>query len=616
MKKQLPLVVLCVIAAANAFAQTTAGFAAISGAVRDASGASVANARVVVSNPGKGIVRNLTTNDAGAFSAPALVPAAGYSVSVSAPGFAGWEAKELQLAVGQNLDLNIALQVASSITQVDVTSEAPLVEDTKTDVSQVIGTQQIEDLPINGRRVDSFVLLSPGVSNDGTFGNLTFRGMPASASFLVDGVDNTEQFFNENAGRTRIGSQISQDAVQEFQVVSSNFTAEFGRASGGVVNTVTRSGSNDIHGTGFWFFRNRSLNARDRYAAFNPSEYRHQGGGSIGGPIKKDKLFYFLNSEVQRRNFPIASSINRPAVIDNNGQFIGCGAPATAAQCSAINSILPRFFGTVPRTANQELAFGKLDWRPDEKNSFSASFNFLHFITKNGIQTAAAINTGAQITSNGDDSVRVRNGRLSWTAIPTSSAVNEFRFGWFTDRQADDFNPDVQTAGLGFVALTVAGQSLGAGANYLPRINPNEQRFQFADNLAWTKGRHSMKFGIDISNTHDYVYSMSNQFGNYTYGSVTAFAQDFSANDGTKHWQSYAQTLGNPVVDFTIRDYAFYVQDQFRVTPRLTLNYGVRYDYAALPQPSIVNSAYPQTGYHSLFQREFCAARGTRLQHA
>jgi outer membrane receptor protein involved in Fe transport len=609
--RQISPFVLCILTAASAFGQTAAGFGAISGAVRDASGAAIPNAKVTVSNPGKGIVRNLATNEAGVFTAPALVPASGYSVAVTAPGFAPWDVKDVQLLVGQNVNLNISLLVAASTTQVEVTATAPLVEDTKTDVSQVIGSREILELPINGRRVDSFVLLSPGVSNDGTFGNLTFRGMAGAASFLVDGVDNTEQYFNENGGRTRVGSQISQDAVQEFQVVSSNFTAEYGRASGGVVNTVTRSGSNDLHGTAFWFFRNRTLNARDRYASFNPPEVRHQAGASVGGAIRKDKLFYFLNIEIQRRNFPLASSINRPAVIDFSGSFVGCGAPATPAQCSAINSLLPRFFGTLPRDANQELAFAKLDWRPTERNAFSASFNFLHFITHNGIQTASTLNTGAGIYSNGDDSVRLRNGRLSWTGIVSNNAVNEARIGWFTDRQADDIHAGVQTAGLGYLSYSVAGQSLGAGASYLPRVNPNEQRFQFTDNYSWTLGKHSAKFGFDIANSQDYVFNMSNWAGSYTYGSVTAFAQDFSGNTtGAKNWQSYAQTLGTPSVDFTIRDHGFYAQDQFHVTPKLTVNYGVRYEYAALPQPSITNPDYPQTGRIHSSKKNFAPRLG------
>jgi hypothetical protein len=532
-------------------------------------------------------------------------------VSVEARGFAKYEAKDLDLAVGQNIDVTVNLAIAGAVTQVEVAAAAALVEDTKTDVSQVIGTAQIDNLPINGRRVDSFVLLTPGVSNDGYFGNLTFRGMAGNSSFLVDGVDNTEQYFNENAGRTRIASQIAQDAVQEFQVVSSNFTAEYGRASAGVVNTVTRGGSNSVHGTGYWFFRNRSLNARDRYAAFNPPEYRHQAGGSLGGAIKPNKLFYFLNSEIQRRNFPIASSINRPAVIDNTGHFVGCGTPVgtetpTAAQCRAIDTLLPRFFGTIPRRNDQELAFGKIDWRPNDRNAVSVSFNYLHFVAPNGIQSAIALNTGAGITSNGDDSVRVRNGRVSWTFIPSSPTVNEFRFGWFTDRQADDLNPNLQQAGLGYLSLSVAGQNLGSGANYLPRVNPNERRLQFADNFSWTVGRHAMKFGVDIANNHEYVFNMVNWAGSYTYGSVSAFALDFTDNPGmAKHWQSYGQTFGNPVVDFSLQDHGFYAQDQYRVTQKLTLNYGLRYEYAALPQPGITNPDYPQTGHIVSSKRNF-----------
>jgi hypothetical protein len=579
------------------FGQVTAGSAGISGVVRDPSGASVAGAKVVVSNQALGIVRNLTTNVDGVFNAPALTPSAGYSVAVTAAGFSNWTMKDLDLVVGQNVNLPVGMKLATAATQVDVTAVAPLVEDTKTDVSQVIGGQEIDQLPINGRRVDSFVLLTPGVSNDGFFGNLTFRGMPENNSYLVDGVDTTEQFLNMNGGRTRIGSQIGQDAVQEFQVVSSNVTAEFGRASGGVVNTVTRSGTNDIHGTAYWFFRNRTLNARDRYATVNPPEVRHQAGASIGGPIKKDKLFYFLNTEVQRRSFPMASSLVKSGLIDSNAQtFIGCGSPATPAQCAAINALLPRFFGMLPRRADQEVAFGKLDYRPSDRHSFNASFNFMHFVSPNGIQSAISSNTGSAITSNGDDFVRVRVGRLGWTSIPKSNMVNEFRFGWFTDRQADDFNSGAETAGLGHLMLSVGGQALGAGASYLPRINPNESRYQYADSLSWIVGKHAIKFGADIAFTHDYNLYVSNQFGSYSYSTVTAFAQDFTDNvTGGKRWQSFSQSYGKPAVEFTIRDHGFYLQDQYRVLPKLTLNYGLRYDYAALPQPAIFNPDYPLT---------------------
>ena len=212
---------LLLLSAASVFSQA-GGVAGISGTVEDPSGSAVPNAKVVISSASQGQIRSLTTNSAGAFSAPALIPGQGYNLTITAPGFAPYEVKDIDLQVGQNLSLNAKLQVAASATQVEVSATAPLVDSTKTDVSTVVGTQQIQELPINGRRVDSFVLNTPGVTNDATFGLLTFRGVAGNNSFLLDGNDNTEQFYDENAGRTRIQSQISADAVQEFQVVSAN----------------------------------------------------------------------------------------------------------------------------------------------------------------------------------------------------------------------------------------------------------------------------------------------------------------------------------------------------------------------------------------------------------
>ncbi len=275
------------------FAQSAAGVAGVSGVVRDPSGALVPNAQVVVANDAQGLVRNLTTNNAGVFAAPALIPGAGYKVTVTASGFSQYEATDLTLRVGQSLNLNITLPVGQTATTVvEVSAAAQLLQDTETDVSAVVNTNDIMNLPINGRRVDSFVLLAPGVTNDATFGLLSFRGVAGNNSFLLDGNDNTEQFYDENAGRTRIQSQLSADAVQEFQVVSANFSAEYGHAMGGVVNTVTKSGTNQVHGDIFYFLRSTGFDAQDPFSTFNPTEHRIQTGATIGGPIKKDKLFY------------------------------------------------------------------------------------------------------------------------------------------------------------------------------------------------------------------------------------------------------------------------------------------------------------------------------------
>jgi hypothetical protein len=594
--KAIATLLLCV--SAPIFAQSSAGVAGISGAVKDASGAVVPNAKVVISSESQGQVRSLTTNEVGVFSAPALIPGAGYKVTVSASGFNTYEATNLTLTVGQNLDLAIALSVGASVTQVDVTATAAQVDDTKSDVSTAVTGEQIQNLPINGRRVDSFVLLTPGVTNDATFGLLSFRGVAGNNSFLIDGNDNTEQFYDENAGRTRIQSQISQDAVQEFQVVSSDYSAEYGRAMGGVVNTVTKSGSNLLHGTGFYYFRSTGFDARDPFSSFNPSERRVEGGATVGGKLIKDKLFFLLNFDLTTRNFPMVDSYVLNGVVNPTTQtWVGCGAPATPAQCNAINALLPRFYGQIPRTDANDLAFGRLDYHVSDKNTFTAEFNFLRWWSPNGIQTGLVSTSGAGITGNGDDSVRVRNGKFGWTFVPSSNFVNTFRFGWDTDRQADSFDQAELGSGLGYLDVSVGGVQLGP-ATYLPRVEPSETRYEFSDDANLVKGNHSIKFGFNFFTTEDYNYFISNAFGSYTYLNATTFAQDYTGNTtGAKNWTGYSQTFGNPIADYRINELAWYVLDQWKVTPKLTLNLGLRYDKSMSLNFPVTNPDWPATGY-------------------
>ncbi len=579
-----------------AAAQSLAGLSAVNGTVTDASKAPVPDARVTVTNTETGLIRRLTTNESGYFLAQSLQPGPGYEVQVEKDGFAIYSAKNLTLQVGQNVTLSPSLTVAQQSQTLTVEDSTPIVEQSKTGVSQVVDAAQILNLPINGRRVDSFVLLSPGVTADGTFGAVTFRGMPAGNAFLQDGNDTTQQFYNENAGRTRISSNISQDSVQEFQVLTSGYSAEFGRAVGGVINTVTKSGTNSIHGTGYWFYRNQDFNARDRYAAINPTESRHQAGGSVGGPIKKDKLFYFGNFEITRRDFPLISSILNPQFFNASGTFIGnCGAPATPQQCSNAVDYFRRFFGTVDRTVSQNTGFAKIDWQASERQSISASFNIMNWESPNGIQTAATLTNAGAIGNNGLSTVKTRWARLAHTGILSSTMVNEFRFGWFKDRLFDDVNYTLAPPGVRS-AVTVQGQANLGVPNYLPRVQPTEDRYQFADNLSLTAGRHQFKFGFDIAHTKDIEDALFNGVGSYTYGTITNFALDLTNLDGGRRWQNYSQAFGPFRTEVFIRDFNFYAQDQWRITDKLTFNYGLRYEFAQFAQPTVVNPAYPLTG--------------------
>lgn len=595
---------LLIFSVSGLLAQSSAGFGAISGVVTDATGSIVPNAKVVVDNQSKAVHRELTSNGAGAFSAPNLVPAAGYEVTVSMPGFSTISFKRVTVNVGETVALTPSLTVSSSATQVEVTAEAPVIDNTKADVSQVVTSKQILDLPINGRRVDSFVLLTPGVTTDGSFGLISFRGNPGGNTFLTDGNDTTNSFYDENAGRTRTYN-ISQDAVQEFQVVSSNFLAEYGHASGGVINTVTRSGSNDLHGTAYWFFRNRTLSATDITArGVNPPEWRHQAGLSVGGPIIKNKLFYFFNGELQRRSAPIVSSnlSNTAGLFDSNANYIPstrgvANCTASTAQCNSAVAYLQSRIRTqlIPRTVDNNLLFGKLDYHLNDKNTLSFSMNYLDFRSPNGIQTQLSLTDGNGVGNNADTNVFDRTGRVSWTYVPTATAVNEVRFGWFKDRQFDPASPSLLPS-IGPVGLSVTSLSNVGYATSYPRLNPSEQRFELSDTYSWIVGAHSLKFGADYSHVEDYVNSLRNRYGTYSYPTLTSFALDFTGNvAGAKNYQSYSQAFGNPVVDTNLNEISFFAQDQWRVTPKLTITPGLRYEYTAIPQPTINNPAFPQT---------------------
>jgi len=590
---------------AGAYAQAAAGLGSVSGTVRDASGAVIPGATVVVSNDSKGIKRTMNSTDAGVFAAPALVPSSGYSITVTKQGFANYEVKDFEISVGQNIDFKVGLQVGSATTKVDVTAEAPLVEDTKTGVTSTVNKDQIDQLPINGRRVDSFVLLTPAVTNDGEFGLISFRGIAAGNAFLTDGNDTTNSFYNENAGRTRIGSQLSQDAVQEFQVLSNGFSAEFGRAMGGVINTVTKSGGNDTHGTGYWFFRNRTLEAADRYSnGLKTPEWRHTAGASIGGALKKDKLFYFANFDYTNRNFPGQNRIVNNTVTDPTGNFIpaaNCDPTKTPfptqAQCTAaINFIQKQMNIVIPRTYNQELGFVKLDWRPTDRNTFSFDLNAMRWVSPHGIQTQAVLTSGNMKGNNGNSTVQDKYGKAAWTSVVTNNAVNELRFGWFKDRLSDPGASDLYPAETGALYINLAnGSTIGAAQAY-PRTYPSENRYQIVDNYSWTKGAHSVKFGMDYQTTQDWTNQLFNGNGGYAYATVQTFAKDFTDTAGAKNYTSFTQTFGNPIKSLRTTDINFYVQDTWKVSKKVTFSYGVRYEKAWLPQPTITNPDYPQTG--------------------
>ena len=301
-------IALLAFTAAVMFAQT-AGTGTITGTISDPAGAVVPGATVAIHNVDTGSDRPVTSNEAGIYSATFLQPGP-YEITVSKPGFTKVERKGLTLEVGRTLSIDFALTVQAGNETISVTGEAPVVDTDKTEVSQEVSQNLVTNLPIVGRRWDNFVLLTPGVTSDG--GLVSYRGISGLYNNnSVDGANNNQAFFSEARGRSTLPYTYSIDAIQEFQVSASNYSAEFGQAAGGIVNAVTKSGTNSIHGDLFYFLRYPSLNALDPINKANKIytqavHQQQQFGGLVGGAIIKDKLFYFLNYDGSRKVFPIA----------------------------------------------------------------------------------------------------------------------------------------------------------------------------------------------------------------------------------------------------------------------------------------------------------------------
>ncbi len=574
--------------AVSAQSQLTTG--AISGTVQDINGAIVTGATVTVINEETNQTRNLVTNDDGFFLAPTL-SLGNYTVIIEKEGFSKIEQKNLKVNVGRTTTLRSTLQTGE-VTAVVTVETTPIIDTVKTDESTLITRTQINELPINGRRADQFALLAPGVTRDGRFGLLSYRGQSGIFNnFTLEGNDDNQAYFSEAAGRTRIASNISANAIQEFQVAVSNFLPEFGRSAGGGINAVVRSGGNEFHGDGFWYFRNQSFSARDPLATINPEERRDQFGGSFSGPIVKDKLFFFANYDQQIRNFPLVTE-------DLSGVLTtGLPANASAADQAAFArgtaDLQSRFPGgspgnSLPREFNQNLVLAKFDYIVNNANNFSLTYNYLNARHVNGIQTPLVL---GNVGRNGSDDVRINtlNGRLISIINPKLS--NEFRFQVKRDFEFEFGNqPPPQ--------VFVGGFSFGR-ANFLERpALPDERRYQVVDNVSYTIGNHAVKIGGDINYVRDEINNPRNFGGTYSYANALTYGRDLIARDNgveARNYTRYTQSFGLPGLIFTTTDYSVFVQDQWRIRKNVTINYGLRYDLQRLPEPVAPNPDIPET---------------------
>ena len=571
-------------------AQSQLGAGAVSGVIEDTAGGAIPGASITITNQATALTRTVTTSDAGQFSFPVLSPDT-YIVTVEKPGFSRIEQRDVQVTVGRTVTLKLALQ-PGEVSAVVTIEDSPVIDSTKTDESSLISREQINELPINGRRADQFALLTPGVTRDGRFGLLSYRGQSGVFNnFTLEGNDDNQAYFSEGRGRTRIASNVSANAVQEFQVSQSSFLPEFGRSAGGGINAVVRSGGNDFHADGFWYFRNQSFSARDPLASVNPTERRDQFGGSVSGPIVKDKLFYFVNYEQQERNFPL--------ITEDLSRVLTIGLPANASPADqaafarGTADLRARFpggapGGTLPRRFDQILFLTKLDWTINKSNTASFTYNYLNAKNKNGIQTPIVL---GNVGRNGSDDVRINSANLRLTSVINSKLINEFRTQIARDFEFEFGNePPPQ--------VFVGGFSFGR-ATFLERpALPDERRFQFIDNISYIIGTHSLKFGGEVNRVLDKINNPANFGGSYSYSNALTYGRDLVAianGQTARNYTTFQQSFGIPGLDFSTTDYAFFAQDQWKALRRLTINYGLRYDFQNLPSPVAPNPAVPET---------------------
>jgi hypothetical protein len=645
----------------------------LSGSVLDPQNLAVTDAKITVKNSNTGFERTVTTDTHGRYELVGLPPGV-YSLSVEAQGFATLTNTSLTLTLGTTSEYNPQLQLMTSAASVNVSASPDLVETSKTDVSNTITQTQIDNLPINGRNYINFTLLNSQAARDDTpsigaapTSGLNFGGQRGRSNEVsVDGADAVDNSVNG------VRATVSQEAVQEFQVITSNYMPEYGRAMGGVVNIVTKSGSNQVHGNVFGYLRDSAIQARDPFsvtAACDPATFtcgttpvkqsytRVQAGATVGGPIQKDKTFYFFSYELTRRqetgftnigadNFGLALT---PAPADI-APFLPPGTPAaglltvgaTGQQAfvnNTANNITQRIMVYSAGVASSAVAlFGNTGLLPPAANVFPSSgaplpstYQGLASVignyptsdegsiyslrldhiwnTKNSTFVRAMVspdtNTGIQVNAQNQTFGQNAGNRTSTQQTRDLALIAQHTTA-IRDDLFNEFHFQFARRGLHYGFSDLFGGSFPgnniAGAAFLGREpfateDRIERRYQFTDNLTWSKGRHTIKVGADVNflqlrSSKSQILTLNYggvfDFGSLSAGSLPGFASndpEFSAvqSYGLGIPTIYFQGVGQSKRPFDNKTLGVFAQDSWKISSRLTLNYGVRYDIEWLP---------------------------------
>src|SRR5882724_10810423 len=474
-------------ASALAFAQSQANTGIIEGTVSDPSGKAVPKAQITITNLGTNFTRELTSDDEGRFRG-LLLPLGPYKVTIKAANFGTMVREGLDLAVGQTITLTVALSLSQVEQVISVTADAPIIETGRVENSTYLDTRSVRDLPNNGRNFLSLVPLTPGVSIvQGPDGDeISINGQKGiNINVSIDGADNNNPFFGEQRGGQRPAFTVSLDAIKEFQVVSDNAPAEFGRSSGGFINVVTKSGTNELHGTLHEYQKWTGLTSRLKDGTRLSGFSQEQFGGTVGGAIRKDKLFFFAAFDQQFFTQTKQNNPNRidPALVNFLATKLGD----------------PNENGPITRENNAIATLGKIDWYANSKNLFTARYNFAKARQPNGTFDVEQWGTSANAIER-DFSNTVS---LQLNTTLTATTLNELRFQFSReDRPRDYTGPSLPGQSRPFpdTGVDFGGQYRFGMPFFIP-VKDYDTRFQVNDNLSLIRGANNIKVGVELNRT-------------------------------------------------------------------------------------------------------------------
>jgi outer membrane receptor protein involved in Fe transport len=600
---------------------------AIHGTVFDPSIRRIAGASVALVNTATGFRYEQATNSAGQFAFE-LLPPGDYTARVTSEGMSPQISRTLQVEIGGVTDIAFKMTVAGAHETVTVSAEPKAVETEPRGLSSVIDERAILNLPLNGRRFTDLALLTPGVTQDPrglnstSNGDLAFGGIRGfQTSYLVDGADNNNAFFAQATGRYRAPYQFSNEVIQEFRVSPNSVSAEGGRTGGAVINVVTKSGSNKFHGTGFYYLRDSSFDASDPFLDVKPNGQQHQFGFTVGGPLRRNRVFFFASYDQHIFHEPtVVRFVNGASVVQPQP---GAG-PATPGDYEASDQTL--VFATAAQLSQQaglypsqllgNAGFVKLDVNLSPRNLFSLRVNTSTYSGQNNVfMDPSSPVTTYGISDNGVEHVETETATASLTSNLSGKLVSHLRAQFSRDWQWSESNSNQPLTKIPGV-LDGFGRS-----SILPR-ETQEHREHFAETISRDGERHSWKFGGDALLTQIYNFFPSTFGGEYIFDPINVDPFTFQPLIGgltltplrayahqVPHY--YIQNVGSAVSHPNSNEYAAFAQDTIRVNDHLSVTAGVRYDLQTFSTKYLKsNPLWPDSGKVPLDLNNFAPRAG------